>query len=514
MPGLVAVMALVLVIPVDHEDRAVRAGQQVENLRRAVVEAGEVRAVFPHEAAARALGDVHVDPRAVDVVHENLAAIFRRETVALIDEQARVRVAAAHGVAAAVARVRSLIAEIMPVIGDGFQLAIDERMDRPAAAAVRGNACDLVGVRRVVRAALPLIFAALNHVEEMRNHAGLDEALTVRVEVDAPRIARALGEDLELFLGGMIAPDGGIDPLAPGLRSPRLADARWTEDAVTSVEPAVRAPGEGVQHLVRVGLEVPAVEENLRITGGLRAVPVLHGHEHQVRGRANPHAAETDFKTADQVQLLHEDGAPVELAVAIRVFEDEDAVIAAQDVGELFRRRLAIGGDGRGRHALAFRIRHALGDPEPPAIIDGEGDGLHDVRLAGKEGGLETLGQRDFLRGLRGGQAGELHGVRRQRGDGGHGGHGGHGVGEDRLRRVEKKVVEVDVTPMALLLVHHAHKNLPALVRLEIDDGAAEVFLLAPGRFENDFIPGGRLEHDFHASLFVGAATDEEARPR
>ena len=50
------------------------------------------------------------------------------------------------------------------------------------------------------------------------------------------------------------------------------------------------------------------------------------GDEQQVRRRADPDAAEADLQAADQVQPFDEDGPLVELAVAVGVLEDQDAV--------------------------------------------------------------------------------------------------------------------------------------------------------------------------------------------
>ena len=85
----------------------------------------------------------------------------------------------------------------------------------------------------------------------MINHARADERVARGVEVHAPRIARALGEYLELLRARMIARDGGGDFHA------RLAGfgnlhLRAGEDAVCHVEPAVRSPSEAVQQFVAI----------------------------------------------------------------------------------------------------------------------------------------------------------------------------------------------------------------------------------------------------------------------
>jgi hypothetical protein len=97
---------------------------------------------------------------------------------------------------------------------------------------------------------------------------------------------------------------------------------------VATVKPTVRPPSEGVQRLVRVAFVVPTVEENLRFAGGLGFIAILNRNEHQIGRGADPHAAKTDFDSTDQIELFHEYSAAVEFSVAVRVFENEDAVLA------------------------------------------------------------------------------------------------------------------------------------------------------------------------------------------
>ena len=144
------------------------------------------------------------------------------------------------------------------------------------------------------------------------------------------------GEHLEDMFGGMITPYPGVHALALFLGCAWFADERRTENTVTAVEPAVRTPGEGVQCLVRVSVVIPAVEENLRIARGFRRVAVLDWNEHEVGRGAYPYAAEAELQSADQIQVIEEHRAPIEFAVAVGVFEDQDAVVAAENVLELF----------------------------------------------------------------------------------------------------------------------------------------------------------------------------------
>src|SRR5437899_3216510 len=119
---------------------------------------------------------------------------------------------------------------------------------------------------------------------------------------------------------------------------------------MTAVEPAVGAPDERVERLVRV-LVAPAVEDDLRRAGGL-VLALLDGDEQQLRRLSDPDAAEADFQPADEVEPLAEDGALVELAVAVGVLEDQDAVTGL-------------------RLGLFDWVGVGLGDPEPAAVVDG-----------------------------------------------------------------------------------------------------------------------------------------------
>ena len=145
--------------------------------------------------------------------------------------------------ASAVARVRTLVADPVHMVGNGLHVVEDVRIE--------------------VLAGLPFVAAARNEVIQVLDHAGGRERVAVVVEIQAPGIAGALGEDLENLAGRVIAPDRAVQFLTLGLRRSRLADVGVREDPVRAIEPAVRAPREGVEHLVGV-LIAPPVEQHLR----------------------------------------------------------------------------------------------------------------------------------------------------------------------------------------------------------------------------------------------------------
>ena len=77
------------------------------------------------------------------------------------------------------------------VVGDGADVAVD------------------IGVE--VCAALAVVDAAGDHVPQVRDDAGGDEDLPLRVVVDPPGVAEPVGDDFEAILGRVVAPDTAVD---------------------------------------------------------------------------------------------------------------------------------------------------------------------------------------------------------------------------------------------------------------------------------------------------------------
>jgi hypothetical protein len=75
------------------------------------------------------------------------------------------------------------------------------------------------------------------------------------------------------------------------------------------------------------GFQVPAVEDDFGRTGR-PVLPGPHRDEQQVRRGAQPDAAEPDGDAGQVRPLVPEDGPLVEVAVAVGVLEDQDAVAA------------------------------------------------------------------------------------------------------------------------------------------------------------------------------------------
>jgi len=121
---------------------------------------------------------------AMDVVHEDCVPILVGPRSALVDHRTGVRMPTARIARAAVASVRRS-ANIVPVVGNRLNIGV----------------C----VRIKMLARLPLISGALNHVIQVRDDAGRAKRLAMVIEINAPRIAGALGKNFEHVSCRMIA---------------------------------------------------------------------------------------------------------------------------------------------------------------------------------------------------------------------------------------------------------------------------------------------------------------------
>ena len=461
-------VADLLVVPVEQVDVAVRPALEGHGDRPAVVGQQEVGVAVGLVATALGADHVDVEAVAVQVTHEEFAVVLLGPGAALVAHQAAVGVAAAGRVAAVVAGV-----------GRG-----------PDVVSVQGDRLDVgVGVRVEVAAGLPVVAAARDDVPHVRDDARLDEEVAVGVVVEAPRVAGAVGDDLEDVPRRVIAPDAGVNLLSLVVRVAGLADVRVREDAVAAVQPAVRPPDEAVERLVGV-LPAPAIEEDLRFTGLVGLLVVRD--EEQVGGGPDPHPAEADLDAAGQVQPLEEDGPLVVFAVAVGVLEDDD-LVAEFTVG-----------DHRAGVRVPPRVGVCLKNPQPAAVVDRERDRLVHVRLGGEHGDGEARRHGHRLGRVLRLESGKLVGVdRRGRLD-------LRPLGEARLLGMEAEVVEVDVAPVARVLIDQPDEDLAILVLRQIDDDPLQVLGLATRRPEDHVLAADDLDARFQC---VRPAADQEAGP-
>ena len=204
-------------------------------------------------------------------------------------------------------------------------------------------------------------------------------------------------------------------------------------------------------------LHRPAVEQDLGRS--IRpVVAVLVGDEQEMRGGADPDAAEADRQAADQVEPLGEHLAGIEPSVAVGVLEDENAVA-----------RLVV--------ADAAGVRVRFGDPEPAPVVDRHGDRLDDVGLAGEERDAEPRRHGHRAGGLLGAEPGMLVDVAGRRPPPGR---------DIRARGVQPEVVEVDVAPADRLAIHQADPHVLARVSGQVDDGALHILEVVARRAEDD----------------------------
>ena len=186
--------------------------------------------------------------------------------------------------------------------------------------------------------------------KRVRDDAGADQQLALGVVVDAPRIAEPVRDHLETILGRVIAPHAAVDLHAVArqqiarerllrLVDPSLAfglpDLRVGGVSLQSVEPAVGPPVQAVDRLVAIG-DAPAGEAHFDVGHVGLVVAVAVGDEQQIRRRAEEQAIESDGDRRGKRDALEEDLAAVGDAVAVGVFENQDAAVAG--IREALRR--------------------------------------------------------------------------------------------------------------------------------------------------------------------------------
>ena len=277
----------------------------------------------------------------------------------------------------------SAMGRAVAMIGDGSDVAVDIGIEVPASLAV--------------------VDPARYHVPEVRNNAGGDKELPLGIVVDTPGIAKAVGDDLEAVLEGMIAPDSTVDVdrltieldiAREGLLVPvdlalagRLADPRGRGKTLAAVEPAIGPPVKAVEGFVPVA-DSPAGQADLDILDIGLVIAVAVGNVEQVRRRAEPETIKTYRYRRREGDALEEDLTGIEHPIFVGVLQDQDAAVARV-------REPASPG-------LVVTI---LRDPHPPPRIPAEGHGLGDHRLGGKDIHLEAFLDRHLLESVKGRKA-------------------------------------------------------------------------------------------------------------
>jgi hypothetical protein len=273
-----------------------------------------------------------VDGVIVDIAEDDGVEVAGRELVAEIDLNAAVG------------------GHVMPMIDDGWE--------------------EFVGVRERGAAGLTDVDAAGSHMEEVINDAGADEGVSVAVEVDAPRVAGAVGEDLEAA-GARVPPgDGSVHLNAVIVGVERIANGGVGEDAVSHVQVSVGAPGEAIEEFVTI-LETEAGHDGLTVVSAVIVGSILE--EQEVGGLTDVSTAVAQEQAGGEVEAVGPDVDCVGVAIAVGIFEDLDAIAGCGAWG--------------GAHGIFVEFE----DPEAAAIVPIHGDGVGDGGFSGEEPDFESL---------------------------------------------------------------------------------------------------------------------------
>ncbi len=251
------------------------------------------------------------------------------------------------------------------------------------------------------------VVGSLNVMTERLGGVAAREQLAVPVEVDAPGVAAALGEQLEPFGWWVIAPDALLKLDAPDLRGHRAA--------LGPVQPTVGPPGQRVGEGVGV-LHAKALEQHLRVAGRLVGAG-LEAVEKQVRGLHHVNAAVPQGEAGRQVQPRDDLLRPAIAALSVAIVQDDDLVAAPGPLRRRLRHPVVAGAeiliDLHRLEPLRVRKLQVLQHPEPAPVVETDADRLPDHRLVSEQLDLQTFGHLQrllrFLRRHRG------RGPRRQR---------------------------------------------------------------------------------------------------
>ena len=218
-----------------------------------------------------------------------------------------------------------------------------------------------VGIGRLTR--LPLVEPTRGEVEEVIDDAGADEGIAPGVEVHAPWIGRALGEDLH----------------APGLRlktrHPRRQQHGFSrlgrihglspgEHPVGHVHLPIGTPREAIEEFVPVFEAKAGLDDGL-LVGNEISVGVLE--EIQIWRGPQIHAAIGHQNARGQGEPISEHLDRIGSTVAIGVFEHLDAVAPLLS-------RLG-----------AQRVLVQFHNPKAPTVVPSHGHGIHHLGLRGEE---------------------------------------------------------------------------------------------------------------------------------
>ncbi len=314
----------IFIVPIADPQRAIRSDLFADWPEPTVAGGQEIVIGLGFEAGTVGRKPVHVDGRLMNVPHEHRAGIVSRELISLINANA--------------------------AIGSHVMFVLHDRRQQ------------FIGIRVGRLAALPGVNATRRHVKQMVDHTGTDERIAARIEIHAPRVARAVGENLEFSRAWLIT-SHGCGNLHAGRRSLGDPYFRMSEHTVSQIHPTVRPPGEAIQQLVPI-IEAKSREHCLSRVRDIVMICILE--KQQVGCLANIDAAIAKQQSRGEIEAVGENCHLVRAAIVVCILEDSDSVA-----------RL-------GASRCAERIFIQFEDPQAAALVPGHGDRVDNIRFGGK----------------------------------------------------------------------------------------------------------------------------------
>src|SRR5690606_20557185 len=238
----VRAMALVLVVPIVHKYRPAGRNPEVDPLRPEIIGIDEIFTVARRITGPGALGNIHVHPETVYVVHENSIPVEAPMLIAQVEHRTGMGVSAPGSCRPEVSGMRALVAQPMYVIGDGLDIVVS------------------IGVEMLPT--LAVVSCALNHVEHVWDNTYRSKCMTVIIERQPPRIARSLREHLKFMACGVVPPHTRVDGGPFVVRRAGLPYIGMGEYAMVTIKPAVWPPYKRVERFMCV-LISPTIEQYL-----------------------------------------------------------------------------------------------------------------------------------------------------------------------------------------------------------------------------------------------------------
>src|SRR5690606_35130820 len=198
MMDAIGLVALAGVRPVGDVHGAIGAGEEVEAAKPFILHEKEIVTVQTDVTGATPLQQVVVQPAAVEVQREHRVTVAIGPIIALVDHQSAMGMAAASrggGVAHGQANVAPFLS--------GVTVNMVGRLSDES-----------VKMWIEIGAVHSLVVSARHEVPQMADHGVDEKHLAMPVEIEAPRVGRAMGDDFEDAARRVIAPDTAIHTLA------------------------------------------------------------------------------------------------------------------------------------------------------------------------------------------------------------------------------------------------------------------------------------------------------------